>query len=71
MLKKSSEFYKKQAIKILADGKKCKTEKEKKENLNKLISLRSKILFEIQEIERIIKESENFSDSDGDEWKDG
>jgi len=63
---KTCDFYKKECKKVLAESIKCKTVKEKKDNLVKLKTLKAKIIFEIEQINKIIKESQ-----DGDEWKDG
>ena len=63
---KTRAFYQKESKKVLAESLKCKTEKQKRDNLAKLKTLRSKIIFEIEEINKIIKESQ-----EGDEWKDG
>lgn len=63
---KTCNFYEREYKKALAESSRCKTKKEKKDNVVKLKTLRSKIIFEIEEINKIIKESQ-----EGDEWKDG
>jgi hypothetical protein len=69
MLTKSTDFYIAESKRLLAEDAKCKTPKEKKAIHKKLISLKSKIIFEIAEINRIMDGSSGIDDGDGDDWK--
>ena len=55
MLLKSADFYTKESIKLLNKTKTLKTEKEKQNALKDLQSIRGKIQFEINQINKILE----------------
>jgi hypothetical protein len=62
MLVKSSCFYHKESSKLLNKMKNLKTKKEKEDSLKELVYIRSKIKFEINQINKILKDEEPSSD---------
>jgi len=69
MLTKSTDFYIAESVRLLAEDKECKTEKEKKAIHEKLVSLKSKIIFEIEEVNKMIEEAGGSDNDNGDDWK--
>ena len=69
MLTKSTNFYIAESTRLLAEDLQCKTKKEKKITHQKLISLRSKIKFEIEEVRKSIEEAGGSDNDNGDDWK--
>lgn len=69
MLTKSTDFYIAESVRLLAEDEECKTAKEKKAIHEKLVSLKSKIIFEIEEVNKTIEEAGGSDNDNGDDWK--
>lgn len=57
MMLKTAEFYEKESDRLIKKLEKAKSKKQAAAVLNELKSLKSKILFEITQIEKIIEEN--------------
>jgi hypothetical protein len=57
MMLKTAEFYEKESDRLIKKLEKVKSKKQAAAVLNELKSLKSKILFEITQIEKIIEEN--------------
>ena len=60
MLIETAEFYEKESNRLISKLKKCSTKKQKISVLAELNSLKQKIKFEINQINRIIEENEGY-----------
>ena len=60
MLMKTSQFYEKEAKRLLKKLHRSSTKKQKLDALAELKSLKQKIKFEINEISKIIQENEDY-----------
>jgi len=60
MLMKTSQFYEKEAERLLKKLDRSSTKKQKRDTLAELNSLKQKIKFEINEISKIIQQNEEY-----------
>ena len=64
ILLKSADFYTKESKKLLKKAKNAKTKKEKENAVKELTHIREKIKFEINQINKILREQDQDSDYD-------
>ncbi len=60
MMLKTAEFYEKESDRLIAKLEKAKSKKQAASIVNELNNLKQKIVFEITQIEKIIKENRGF-----------